>query len=166
MIATFWMFFVLSRKCLIYRCFLEKHDSEDLQNLARISSNGLLFGEDRYQHFAEVCEDRRGRCPLVFYGHDNEALAGQDYQGYALEVIERSRKSDRQLAYAYEKRAEHAHASDFDDRSVPFAVGSLSYSRSVNDVVRVWLTVWENAHGDMGRTPYRNASKTQPSGRS
>ncbi len=123
-------------------------------------------GEDRYQHFAEFCEDRRERFPLVFYGHDNEALAGQDYQGYALEVIERSRKSDRQLAYAYEKRAEHAHASDFDDRSVPFAVGSLSYSRSVNDVVRVWLTVWENAHGDMGRTPYRNASKTQPSGRS
>jgi hypothetical protein len=29
----------------------------------------------------------------------------------------------------------------------------------------VWLTVWENAHGDMGRTPYRDPNKTKPSGR-
>jgi len=122
-------------------------------------------GEDRYRHFAEFCEDRRERFPLVFYGHDNEALAKQDYRGYALAVIERSRQSDRQLAYAYEQHAEHAHASAFDDRSIPFAVGSLSYSRSVNDVVRVWLTVWENARGDMGRTPYRDASRTKPTGR-
>ena len=51
-------------------------------------------------------------------------------------------------------------ASDFDDRSVPFAIGSLSYSRSINDVVRVWLTVWENAGGDMGYTPYRNMNQS------
>lgn len=121
--------------------------------------------DDRYHHFAEFCEDRRERFPLVFYGHDNEALARQDYRGYALEVIERSRQSDRQLAYAYEQHAGYANASAFDDRSVPFAVGSLSYSRSVNDVVRVWLTVWEAAPGDMGRTPYRDSSKKKPPGR-
>ena len=122
-------------------------------------------GDDRYQHFAEFCEDRRTRFPLVFYGHDNEALAKQDYRAYALEVIERSRQSDRQLAYAYEQYAEHGNTSAFDDRSVPFAVGSLSYSNSVNDVVRVWLTVWEAAPGDMGRTPYRDSSKKKPPGR-
>ncbi len=122
-------------------------------------------GAERYHHFAEFCEDRRTRFPLVFYGHDNEALAKQDYRGYALEIIERSEQSDRQLAYAYERHAENAHLSAFDDRSVPFAVGSLSYSRSINDVVRVWLTVWEAAPGDMGRTPYREPSKTQPPGR-
>ena len=122
-------------------------------------------GDKRYQHFAEFCEDRRERFPLVFYGHDNEALAKQDYRGYALETIERAVQSDQQLAYAYERDAEDAHTSSFDDRSVPFAIGSLSYSHSVNDVVRVWLTVWENAPGDMGRTPYREPSKTQPPGR-
>ena len=105
------------------------------------------------------------RFPLVFYGHENDALAREDYRGYAVEVIERSRQSDRQLAYAYERFEAHEHAAAFDDRSVPFAVGSLSYSRSVNDVVRVWLTVWENAPGDMGRTPYRDPNKTKPSGR-
>jgi len=122
-------------------------------------------GDERYHHFAEFCEQRRERFPLVFYGHENEALAREDYRGYALEVIERSRQSDHQLAYAYERFAEHEHGSAFDDRSVPFAVGSLSYSRSINDVVRVWLTVWEAAPGDMGRTPYRTPSKTKNPGR-
>jgi len=119
-------------------------------------------GADRYHHFADFCEDRRERFPLVFYGHENEALAKEDYRGYALEVIERSRDSDRRLAFAYAQYAEHGHSSVFDDRSVPFAVGSLSFSRSVNDVVRVWLSVWENAPGDMSRTPYRDPNKTQP----
>jgi len=116
-------------------------------------------GESRYRHFAEFCEDRRERFPLVFYGHENAALAERDYRAYALEVIERSATSDRQLAYVYDRHGEHPHASSFDDRSVPFAVGSLSYSRSINDVVRVWLTVWEDAQGDMGRTPYRKSPK-------
>ena len=42
--------------------------------------------------------------------------------------------------------------------SVPFAVGSLSYSHSVNDIVRAWLITWNAAGGDMGRTPYLGAA--------
>jgi hypothetical protein len=122
-------------------------------------------GESRYHHFADFCKDRTERFPLVFYGHENAALARQDYRAYALEMIERSTASDQKLAYTYEQNTGHEHASAFDDRSVPFAVASLCYSHSVNDVVRVWLTVWENAPGDMGRTPYRNPSKKQPPGR-
>ena len=114
-------------------------------------------GDARYDHFSKFCESRRERFPLVFYGHEHEALGkSPNYAAYALDVLERARQNDRKIAYTYERAAKHAHADDFDDRSVPFAVGSLSYSRSINDVVRVWLTVWENAHGDMGYTPYRN----------
>jgi hypothetical protein len=112
-------------------------------------------GDGRYHHFGKFCESRRGRFPLVFYGHDDDMLAAGDYRGYALQVIERSLHNDRQLAEIYTRDAEHPHASNFDDRSVPFAVGSLAYSRSINDVVRVWLTVWEKAGGDVGRTPYK-----------
>lgn len=118
---------------------------------------GVGPGADgRYRLFGEFCESRRKRFPLVFYGHANERLGRGDYRGYALETIERSLQDDRRLAETYARAAEHPHASDFDDRSVPFAIGSLAYSRSINDVVRVWLTVWEKAHGDMGGTPYRN----------
>ena len=31
------------------------------------------------------------------------------------------------------------------DRSVPFAVGSLSYSRCVTNIVRIWLEIWQRA---------------------
>jgi hypothetical protein len=41
---------VLLRKGLIYRHFLEKHQPQDLQDVAWISGDGLFFGEDRDQH--------------------------------------------------------------------------------------------------------------------
>ena len=50
--------------------------------------------------------------------------------------------------------------SAFDDRSVPFAIGSLSYSRTVTYIVRAWLAAWDGAHGDLGRTPYMRPSDT------
>ena len=112
-------------------------------------------GDGRYHHFGKFCDSRRERFPLVFYGHDNERLADGDYRAYALEVIERSTQNDRQLAEIYARDAGHSHTSNFDDRSVPFAVGSIAYSRSINDIVRVWLSVWEQAGGDVGRTPYK-----------
>ncbi len=116
-------------------------------------------GADRYAHFAEFCESRRERFPLVFYGHEDPALDERDYRGFALVVMRRAREEDKQLARAYAKAARTPSPLWFDDRSVPFAVGSLSYSRSVTDVVRTWLTVWEQAHGDMGRTPYLQQNK-------
>ncbi len=116
-------------------------------------------GAERYAHFAEFCESRRERFPLVFYGHDDPELVRGDFRGFALRVMRRARDEDRQLARAYARAAESPGPLGFDDRSVPFAVGSLSYSRSVTDVVRAWLAVWEQAHGDMGRTPYLQKKK-------
>jgi len=121
-------------------------------------------GEKRYAHFSAFCESRREKFPLVFYGHDDAALAGGDYRAFALAVLERSKRNDGQLARAYAAAGEPPDPSHFDDRSVPFAVGSLSYSHSVTDIVRVWLAVWERAGGDIGRTPYLdpNAPRSDP----
>lgn len=113
---------------------------------------------ERYSHFSRFCENRRPKFPLVFYGHDDPALARGDWRAFALAVMERSRADDRLLARAYAAAGRPPAASAFDDRSIPFAVGSLSFSRSVNDVVRVWLTAWDEAGGDMGRTPFREAA--------
>jgi len=91
-------------------------------------------GDARYAHFAAFCEDRRAKFRLVFYGHDDEHLGKDDFHGFAI--------------------ADLPAAAAFDDRSIPFAVGSLAYSRAVNDLVRAWLTAWRMAGGDTGRTPY------------
>ncbi|MCP3978557.1 MAG: hypothetical protein GY716_04375 [bacterium] len=115
---------------------------------------GVADEDDRYGHFASFCESRRERFPLVFYGHDDEHLAEGDFEGYAVSVMERARDQDRDLARAYAQAGDPPHPSAFDDRSVPFAVGSLAYSQSVTDLVRVWLTAWREAGGDTKRTPY------------
>jgi len=117
-------------------------------------------GASRYEHFAAFCESRREKFPLVFYGHDQAELEAGDLRGFALAVMQRARDEDRQLARAYAAAGDPPRASAFDDRSIPFAVASLSYSRNVNDVVRIWLELWDRAGGDVEFTPYREPDRT------
>jgi hypothetical protein len=111
-------------------------------------------GNERYASFAGFCEDRRHRFPVVFYGHDDPALADGDWSGFALREMQRASNDDRELARAYAAAGEPPEPAAFDDRSVPFALGSLAYSRSITNIVRIWLSIWQRADGDMGRIPY------------
>ena len=120
-------------------------------------------GDRRYAHFASFCETRRPRFPLVFYGHDNASLARGDFRAFAVGIVERAREQDGDLARAYAAAPSWNDPASFDDRSVPFAVASLSYSHSVTDIVQSWIAAWKLCHGDVGGTPYmteqRAASK-------
>jgi len=118
-------------------------------------------GEDavaRYSDFAAFCESRRERFPLVFYGHDDPDLENGDFEAFTLRVLREARSEDVDLARAYLEAGDPPAPSAFDDRSIPFAVGSLSYSRTVTYIVRVWLAAWGRANGDLGRTPYMRPS--------
>jgi hypothetical protein len=118
-------------------------------------------GTQRYKHFSEFCESRRERFPLVFYGHDAPELQRGDIGAYTRSIMQRARNEDRQLSISYAAAGDPPNPAAFDDRSVPFAVGSLSYSHTFTDIVRVWLAVWERGNGDMGRTPYLHRSKRE-----
>ena len=111
-------------------------------------------GKDHYSEFAEFCESRRRRFPLVFYGHEDKDFDSGDARSFAQGVLSRARDEDRGLARAYREWRLAPDPSAFDDRSVPFAIASLSYSRTVTDIVRAWLSAWGRAHGDLGLTPY------------
>jgi len=111
-------------------------------------------GAARYGHFSAFCESRRERFPAVFYGHDSPELARGDLGAYAAAVLDRARADDSHLARAYAAAGDPPAPTAFDDRSVPFAVGSLAYSHTFTDIVRVWIAIWRQAGGDMGRTPY------------
>ena len=76
--------------------------------------------------------------------------------------MDHARVEDSQLSRAYAKAGDTPGFEVFDDRSIPFAVGSLSYSHCVTDIVRSWLAVWRLAGGDMGHTPYLEPA-TEPS---
>lgn len=114
-------------------------------------------GASRYAHFAAFCETRRPRFPLVFYGHDNPALAKADFKAFAAGVLDRARAEDVNLARAYAAAPSFDDPTAFDDRSVPFAIASLSYSRAVTDIVQAWLSAWRQCHGDVAGTPYDGA---------
>ena len=114
-------------------------------------------GAPRYAHFAAFCETRRLRFPLVFYGHDNQALAKVDFKAFTTAILERARAEDVNLARAYAEAPSWNDATAFDDRSVPFAIASLSYSRAVTDIVQAWLAAWRECHGDLSGTPYTQA---------
>ena len=77
-------------------------------------------GASRYAHFAGFCETRRSRFPLVFYGHDNAALAKSDFKSFTADVLDRARAEDANLARLY------AEASDLErSRRVRRPLGPL-----------------------------------------
>jgi hypothetical protein len=116
-----------------------------------------VAGAPRYAHFAALCETRRPKFPFVFYGHDNAALSKGDFKRFTLAILDRARAEDATLARAYAQAGSENNAAAFDDRSVPFAIASLSYSHTVTDIVQAWLAVWADCHGDLGGTPYQGA---------
>jgi hypothetical protein len=116
-------------------------------------------GAPRYAHFAALCETRRPRFPLVFYGHADDALSRGDFKAFTLEILDRARTEDVNLARAYADAPSWTDAAAFDDRSVPFAIASLSYSHAVTDIVQAWLAAWRNCHGDLAGTPYQGANR-------
>lgn len=116
-------------------------------------------GAPLYAHFAAFCETRRSRFPLVFYGHDNAALAKGDWKAFAKGVLERARGEGGTLAGAYAAAPSWDDPASFDDRSIPFAIASLAYSHAVTDIAQAWLAAWRTCHGDLAGTPYMAPSR-------
>ncbi|MBZ5639666.1 MAG: hypothetical protein LAO51_13050 [Acidobacteriia bacterium] len=121
-------------------------------------------GVARYADFAAFCESRRPRIPLVFYGWDDDDLARGDFAAFSRRVLERARREFPNLERAYAAAGNPPDPAAFDDRSVPFAVASLSYSQTVTDIARAWLAAWRVAHGDLGRVPYRGKGEAPHDG--
>jgi hypothetical protein len=117
-------------------------------------------GADRYSHFSKFCESRREKFPVVFYGHKDRDLDSSDYGKFAGRIMLTASENDAQLARAYAAAGNPPDPSAFDYRSVPFAIGSLAYSQSITHIVRVWISIWQDAGGDMGRIPYWKPSES------
>jgi len=131
------------------------HVIGDLNNPLQVSSADPREG--RYAvDYAEYVESNLDRFPLVFYGWKEPSLdeAPAGVRQFASRIAGRSRPYYRHISRAYAQDNPTPVASRFDVRSLPFGIGSLSYSHSVTDTAKVWLYVWKRAHGDLKGTPY------------
>jgi len=131
----------------------------DLNNPLHVSAEDP--GEARYAlDYAQYVETNLGKFPLVFYGWANanlDAPVGSRRGGvaaFAAETAQRARSYYAPIGRAYDPAATSPLTERFDVRSLPFGVGSLSYSNSVTDTARLWLHIWKRAHGDLRGTPY------------
>ena len=107
-----------------------------------------------YPDYQRYLQERMPRFPLVFHGYRAATLTASGPASYLMESAERSRAYARAVRRAYDEEGQRISAAAFDVRSLAFGVGSLSYSHAVNDIARVWLWAWEQAHGDTTRMPF------------
>ena len=101
---------------------------------------------DRYRHFAESAMER---FPVVLDPTDTQPLRGDRVDEYLRRMAGRSRPYGPRLEEVFRREEHQSDPRHFDDRSIAFGIASLSYSRSVSDVSRVWLYIWHEANGDM-----------------
>lgn len=121
---------------------------------AEFPANAEAGADRRYVFLSEFVESRRTRFPLVFYGHDDAELEGRDLTGFVRRELSSAARLDGELKGTLAAAGPDPRPASFDDRSVPFAVSSLAWSRSVTGLVRVWFDAWRRGGGDLARTPY------------
>lgn len=122
-------------------------------------------GAGRYEHFTRFASSRSAKFPTVFYGHDDPDLVRRDFAAFGRRIAAEAASADQDLGRAYAAAGTPPDPRAFDDRSIPFAVASLSYQRSVTYVVRAWLEAWREAGGDVGFTPYLRPDSHERSAR-
>ncbi len=132
----------------------------DLNDPLKVSGEGERpFAGDYYAYV----ERNLPKYPLVFYGWEDAILDQGGVEEFAHETARRARRYHEPIAAAYAAGDREA-AGVFDERSLPFGIGSLSYSRSVTDTARLWLHVWKSAHGDTRGMPYPTPEASREAG--
>ncbi len=159
---------------VVYRLGVVSHYAADLSDPILTDPRGTTaaFAAD----YARYVEGNLSRYPVVFYGYpaieslreagadrgDPGAPAGRRIRADALAQARHARAYFEHLERAYALSG--GRSEPFDERSLPFGIGSLAYSRAVTGIARAWLHVWAAARGDLSGTPHLEGAPPLPSG--
>ena len=119
-----------------------------LAHLVADANNPFHVANDDPRHsqthndFETYFERRLAKFPTVFYGLDTNF----QLTSYLNRTFARSAKFYPLMREEY---ARGGSAAVFDDRSTAFGVASVSYSRSVTDLVNLYYYIWKEAGGDV-----------------
>jgi hypothetical protein len=95
--------------------------------------------------YAQYFERRLAKFPTVFYGLDPRFSLNT----YLDKTFARSARFYPLLRDEYVRGGRIRTSSEFDDRSTAFGIASVSYSRSVSDLVNLYYYIWKEAGGDV-----------------
>lgn len=109
-----------------------------------------LYAED----YARYVEKILPRVRLTLEDRAPRGLDPDSLRRWSREAIERTREFYAPIGRSYWVEGRPVASKTFDERSIPFGIGSLTYSRAVNDVALAWMTIWREAGGDASGALY------------
>ncbi|HEX7151280.1 MAG TPA: hypothetical protein VF618_07310 [Thermoanaerobaculia bacterium] len=98
-----------------------------------------------YEDYTKYFERRLSKFPTVFYGLDRHF----DLNRYLDKTFARSARFQPLIREEYFRYGTRRTSAEFDDRSTAFGIASISYSRSVSDLVNLYYFIWKEAGGDV-----------------
>jgi hypothetical protein len=104
--------------------------------------------------FLDYVEEQLPHLRIVFTSYEHPLLEQGDVTGFGRLLAGSSRSYIDDIVGSFRRFDETGDPSYRDQRSIPFGVASLSFSRTVTDTARVWLRAWRQAHGDISGLPY------------
>ena len=107
-----------------------------------------------YGSYAMYAEKMMPYFLVVLDQKPSPELAKNRLEEFGRAAALRSSRYVAPLHAAYAPDGKPRSAADFDVKSIPFGVASLSYSQSVNDIARLWAHLWRRAGGDLEGQPF------------
>ncbi len=120
------------------------HLIADANNPFHVANDNPRLGAS-HDDYEQYFERRLAKFPTVFYGLDPDFRLAS----YLDKTFARSAKFYPLIAEEYFRGGETRTSAAFDDRSTAFGIASVSYSRSVTDIVNVYYYIWKEAGGDV-----------------
>jgi hypothetical protein len=137
---------------IVYHFGVMSHYLTDLGMPLRSSDDGAYASVGR--EFDRLVEAKLPRFRILFNGYDFVAVEKNSFAKLGLQLLDEKISFEKKLASEFVKKGEVVSYTVFDDRSIPFGIASISYSRIVNNVVDVWYSIWKAAGGDYHQKPY------------
>ncbi|HEX2060857.1 MAG TPA: hypothetical protein VHK90_08945, partial [Thermoanaerobaculia bacterium] len=129
---------------LVERLGTLAHLIADANNPFHVANDDARLGASQ-NDFEQYFERRMTKFPTVFYGLD----ARFSLSTFLDRTFARSAKFYPLVAEEYFRGGQRRTSAAFDDRSTAFGIASISYSRSVTDVVNLYYYIWKEAGGDV-----------------
>ncbi len=106
------------------------------------------------EDYARYVEKILPKVRLTLEDRPPQGLDVDALRRWSRQAVERTREFYEPIGRSYWVDGRLAESRTFDERSIPFGIGCLTYSRAVNDVALAWMAIWRAGGGDTAGALY------------